>query len=514
VRRRDGTHHDHSLETETDVRVRRLFATAGDRCVTLGWDYPGKTLLEARILRSTERPAQGPDDVGTGVDGSASAETGDATHPVLVYHDVTGSFRDEGLENGRVYVYSVFARHPGGEWVRWDDLELTPRAGEAADSGGGAKPGAAKVGRPGGGAGRMRPAAAAASALALFAALFAVALALAAGFALTALADDGDQTDGQGDAKAAAGEARAAAWDVAVAYPLVASLLDGREPSTSDIDVALWPPDSDPAGATVYLLWPGGVPAEIDDELPVVRRSDPDEPPVAPYEVVTHRVRAVGVTGLRVLVDLADGSVLEVYPWDEHADFVLHEDTTAPFSWAPWFTSHAWVLLPVFGGLALYLGIRSYLRSRAWRRRLPSMSRHDRQFLGRILAALLMTGAVALMVAAVWRAVAVPILDPDRMVGGDLSTWPLVVFPPLLYVAAIGLELSGGPHRVAWSLVAVIAGASCVYVLVAMQEAAVTNVTLLYYVLLGCLTLVAIPRAFAPGKLGWSRSSGRAGSSF
>jgi len=39
----------------------------------------------------------------------------------------------------------------------------------------------------------------------------------------------------------------------------------------------------------------------------------------------------------------------------------------------------------------------------------------------------------------------------------------------------------------------------------------VTNLTLLYYILLGCLTLVAIPRAFAPGKLGWSRDMGRAG---
>jgi hypothetical protein len=360
----------------------------------------------------------------------------------------------------------------------------------------------------------VRPSAAAASALALLAVLVVVALALVAGSALPALAEDGDQTDGQGDAKAAAGEARTAAWDVAVADLLVASLLGGREPSTSDVDVALWPSDGDPEGATVYLLWPDGVAAEIDGELPVVRRSDPDEPPVAPYEVVTHRVRAADVTGLRVLVDLVDGGVLEVYPWDEHADFVLHEDTTAPFSWAPWFTAHAWVLLPVFGGLALYLGIRSYLRSRAWRRRLPSMSRHDRQFLGRILVALLMSGAVAIMTAAVWRAVAVPILDPDRVVGGDLSTWPLVLFPPLLYVAAIGLELTGAPHRVAWSLVAVIAGASCVYVLVAMQETAVTNVALLYYILLGCLTLVAVPRAFAPGKLGWSRSSGRAGSSF
>jgi len=256
------------------------------------------------------------------------------------------------------------------------------------------------------------------------------------------------------------------------------------------------------------------VPTTVDAELPVARRPDPDQPPVAPYKVVTHRVRAADVTGLRVLVDLSRGDVLEVYPWDEHGDFTLHEDTTPPFSWLPWFTARAWVLLPLFAAGALYLGIRAYLHSRAWRRRLPSMSRHDRQFLGRVLVALLMVAALALMVGVVWRAVTAPILDPDRLVGGDLSTWPLVLFPPLLYVAAIGLELAGGPRRVAWALIGLMAGVSCVYVLVAMQAAAVTNVTLLYYVLLGCLTLVAIPRAFAPGKLGWSRSTGRAGPSF
>jgi hypothetical protein len=222
-------------------------------------------------------------------------------------------------------------------------------------------------------------------------------------------------------------------------------------------------------------------------------------------------VRASEVTGLRALVDLRTQRVLEVYPWDEHADYVLHEDTTAPAAWLPWFTANAWVLLPVFGGVALYLGVRAYLRSRAWRRRLPSMSRHDRQFVGRMLVALLMMVAVVVMALAIWRAVSVPILDPDRLVGGDLATWPLVLFPPLLYLAAIGLELTSDSHRVAWGMVAVISGVSCVYSLVAMQEATVTNLTLLYYILLGCLTLVAIPRAFSAGKLGWSRSMGRAG---
>jgi len=471
VRRGDGRHHDHALETETDVAVRRLSTSAGDGCVTLGWDYPGKTLLEVRILRSTESAAADPDD-------------GAGAGQMVVYHGVTGSFRDEGLENGRLYHYSVFARRPGDAWVRWDDLELTPAAGRAWSA-------AAGLG-------------------ALFLVLLTVLVVACAG-ALPARAEDGGQ---EGDAEAAAGAAQAAAWDIALHDPLVLGVLDGRQPESTAADVVPWSGEGRPGGATVYLLWPAGPAGEVDAELPVVRRREPDEPPVAPLEVVERRVRASGVTGLRVLVDLDRERVLEVYPWDEHADFTLHEDTSAPFSWVPWFTSHAWVLLPVFGALALALGVRAYLQSRAWRRRMPSMSRHDRQFVTRILLAALMGLAVVVMALAVWRALQVPLLDPDRLVGGGLSTWPLVLFPPLLYVAAVGLELTGHAHRVAWGLVAVIAGASCVYVLVAMREAAVTNVMLLYFILLGCLALVAIPRAFAPGKVGWSRSQGRAGSSF
>ncbi len=486
MKRRDGTHHDHSLETETDVAVRRLFASAGDRCVTIGWDYPGRTLLEVRILRSGEGAAAGPDDTGL----------------VRVYEDVTGSFRDDGLENGRAYLYSVFARHPGGEWLRWDDLELTPASARDTDP----------ISDARGETGRATTNASALFALVFGALLLMAAVVVALG-AVPALAEDGTEGDGQqgGAEEAAASDAQTAVWEVALTDALVAGLLDGRQPTSSALDVELWPAGSEPAGATVYLLWPDGPGVAIDAELPVARRRDPEQPPPAPYEIVTHRVRASDVTGLRVLVDLADNSVLEVYPWDEHADYALHEDTTAPFSWVPWVTANAWVLVPVFAAAALYLGIRSWLRSRAWRRRLPSMSRHDRQFVGRIAVAVLMMAAVVVMAAAVWRAVTVPILDPERLVGGDLATWPLVLFPPFLYLAAIGLELTGTPHRVAWSLIAVISGASFVYSLVAMQQATVTNVTLLYYILLGCLALVAIPRAFSPGKLGWSRNMGRAG---
>jgi hypothetical protein len=482
VKRRDGKHHDHSLETETDVAVRRLFAAAGDGHATIGWDYPGRTLLEVRILRSTEGPAAGPEDVGDGAESAA-----DRAGAVLVYEDVTGSFRDTGLDNGRAYTYSVFARLPGGEWVRWDDLELTPRATAS------------------GGAGSAR-----AQLIALVLTLL-VALAVAFGLALPALAEEGGQDEGQPAEALTGTDLAAVAWDLAVADGLVADLLDGRPPAKSAAAVELWPPAGDPRGATVYLLWPESPGVEIDRELPVVRREEPDDPPVPPYEIVTHRVRASEVTGLRALVDLRTQRVLEVYPWDEHADYVLHEDTTTPFASLPWFTANAWALLPVFAGIALYLGVRAYLRSRAWRRRLPSMSRHDRQFVGRMVVALLMMVAVFVMSLAIWRAVSYPILDPDRLVGGDLATWPLVLFPPLLYVAAIGLELTSDSHRVAWGMVAVLSGVSCVYSLVAMQEATVTNLTLLYYILLGCLTLVAIPRAFSAGKLGWSRSMGRSG---
>jgi hypothetical protein len=483
VRRRDGTHHDHSLETETDVAVRRLFASAGDRCVTIGWDYPGRTLLEVRILRSGGRAAAGPDDTG----------------PARVYEDVSGSFRDDGLENGRAYVYSVFARHPGGEWLRWDDLKLTPASARDSDP----------ISDARGEKGRATTSASGLFALVVGALLLMAAVAVALG-AVPALAEDGTEGDGQEvDGKRVATAAQVFSWKAALADPVVVSLLEGRQPTSSALDVDLWSPSSDVAGATVYLLWPDGPGVDIDAELPVARRRDPEQPPPAPFEIVMHRVRASDVTGLRVLVDLADNSVLEVYPWDEHADYALHEDTTAPFSWVPWVTANAWVLVPVFAAAALYLGIRSWLRSRAWRRRLPSMSRHDRQFMGRIVVALLMMAAVVVMAVAVWRAVTVPILDPDRLVGGDLATWPLVLFPPFLYLAAIGLEVTGAPHRVAWSMVAVISGVSFVYSLVAMQQATVTNVTLLYYVLLGCLALVAIPRAFSPGKLGWSRNQGR-----
>jgi hypothetical protein len=108
----------HADEVITDVNRRRVLTRAHEDGFTIAWDYPGRTLLEVRILRSSVRPARTADD-GPGQDQE------------LVYHDVTGSFRDTGLPSARVCIYTVFARHPGGPWVRWGEYSLGADRGAA-----------------------------------------------------------------------------------------------------------------------------------------------------------------------------------------------------------------------------------------------------------------------------------------------------------------------------------------------------------------------------------------------
>ena len=111
--------HDHSQQHLTDVQTRRIVARAGPGYAAISWDYPGKTVLEVRIFRSLSRHAETAFDYE-----DAGADQ------TLVYYDVTGSFRDDALENGTPYYYTMFARHPGGMWVHWGNYELLP--GEAA----------------------------------------------------------------------------------------------------------------------------------------------------------------------------------------------------------------------------------------------------------------------------------------------------------------------------------------------------------------------------------------------
>ena len=98
----------HADEVITDVNRRRVLVRARDDCLTIAWDYPGRTLLEVRILRSSRGRAEDTADV---------PQTGQE----VVYQDVTGSFRDCDLEADLPYFYTVFARHPGGEWARWGE---------------------------------------------------------------------------------------------------------------------------------------------------------------------------------------------------------------------------------------------------------------------------------------------------------------------------------------------------------------------------------------------------------
>jgi hypothetical protein len=98
----------HVDEVITDVNRRRVLTRAHEDSFTIAWDYPGRTLLEVRILRSAEGPA-------------ASSGDGLDEGQELVYQDVTGSFRDTGLPPDGSCFYTVFARHPGEDWVRWGE---------------------------------------------------------------------------------------------------------------------------------------------------------------------------------------------------------------------------------------------------------------------------------------------------------------------------------------------------------------------------------------------------------
>ena len=50
-----------------------------------------------------------------------------------------------------------------------------------------------------------------------------------------------------------------------------------------------------------------------------------------------------------------------------------------------------------------------------------------------------------------------------------------------------------------------LSGAASAYFLASAMTGATTNLNLTYYILLAVLALIAIPRAFSAGKMGWSR---------
>ena len=212
------------------------------------------------------------------------------------------------------------------------------------------------------------------------------------------------------------------------------------------------------------------------------------------------------LTSLAVDV-LADGArVIQILPANGATQFTLREQTWPPSSWFPWFTAYPWVLLPVFLAVGVVIIARAWRRSRAWNRRLPSMTRHDRQFIGRLVVILFMIAGIGWMVWQTVYAVGAPTADPDAFGPGDLTTLPLLLFPPALLLAALILEFTPMTHRAAWALVAVLAGAGSLYNLATATWGTATNLDITYYVLLGVVCLIAAPRAFSAGRMGWSRT--------
>jgi hypothetical protein len=347
--RRSAAGHDHSTQHLTDVRTRRFSASTGDGYAAFGWDYPGSTLLDVRILRSECAFATAADD-GVPEAGGGAASTAGQT---VVYHDVSGSFRDADVQNERPYYYTVFARHQGQEWVRWGEYELRP--GLPATTVAGRLPAALRTLVR-----RILPAATFALCLA--------ALAAAPGFAVAAAAKA--QQKPEAEAVAAA-----------IADPMVAAVLQGTSYQTS---VAFWGGDQGAsAGATVTFTWPAANARSAAGVWPLLK-TDGGGTPAPPYPAVEHRVRVTHLSALQADVLLRDGRVVQILPLDGETQFTLLEETWPPFSWFPWFTARPWVLLPLFVVAGVVVIARAWRRSRSWNRRLPSMTRHDRQFLGRL----------------------------------------------------------------------------------------------------------------------------------
>jgi hypothetical protein len=456
----------HADEVITDVNTRRLCARADDEHFALGWDYPGRTLLEVRILRSEQRLA-------------ATADDGAAEGQQVVYQDVTGAFRDAGLRSDRPYFYTVFARQAGGEWVRWGEYSLpcTPKSGWR------------EFGRlfKKGVRSRMIPGLLALSCLAAVASVVLVSAPAAEG------------------ATQPADKQSAEAIAIAQADPRVAALL-----AVTDWGGAVVTPwggtPAAPAGATVTVRWAAARPRVMIGLWPLLTTMSNDHP-APPYSTVDHRLRADDVTALQIDVLLQERRVLQVLPVDGDSHFRLLEQTWPPFSWFPWFTARPWVLAPLFIIIGGIIVARAWQRSRAWNRRSPSMTRHDRQFIGRLSVILFLLAALVWQIYEAIYAASLPAVDPTGFNAGDLAALPMLLIPPALYLAALALELTPMPHRVAWGLVAVVAAATAAYNLATAMTGTATNLNLTYYILLGVLALLAIPRAFSAGRMGWSRDS-------
>ncbi len=302
-------------------------------------------------------------------------------------------------------------------------------------------------------------------------------------------------------AAAQALDASSRAAELAQADPRVAAVLAGADYQT---ETTAWGGGDGPVGATVIYTWPAPDARSVSAVWPLLHTGSSGAP-APPYDPVEHRLRVEDLTSLRVDVLLDDGRVVQIRPLAAETTYVLREETWPPFSGMPWLTARPWVIAPLFVIAAIWIIGWAWRRSRAWNRRLPSMTRHDRQFIVRLSVILFLVASIAWMVYESVVAARSPSVDIGGFGAGDLAALPSLLFPPALFFAALALEFSPGAHRGAWGLVALLAGCGSIYFLAAATTGTAGNLNISSYILLGVLALLTAPRAFSRGRMGWSR---------
>lgn len=291
---------------------------------------------------------------------------------------------------------------------------------------------------------------------------------------------------------------------IAEADPRVATVIAGAAATKK---TAAWGDNAGrPAGATIVYTWTPQRARSVTARWPLLRTGATGVP-TAPYVPVEHRLRLDRLTRVRVDVLLEQRRVIQILPMaGDDSEFKLLEETWAPFSWVGWFTARPWILAPVFIAFGVVIVGRAWRRSRAWSRRTPAMTRHDRQFIARLAVILFMAAGLLTQVYAGYAATQTPSVDfGPTFTANDLAALPMLLFPPGLFLAALILEFSTGVHRVAWGLVAVLAAAGSAYNLVSATFGTAGNLNITYYILLALLALLTAPRAFSAGRTGWSR---------
>jgi len=299
------------------------------------------------------------------------------------------------------------------------------------------------------------------------------------------------------------GAREGAALRAAESDPAVAAVLEGKHASVA---ASSWgDAGGAPAGYSFVFRWDAADAANVDAAWPLLDSGQ--ETPQPPYDSVVYRLRLEEVSSLRVDVLSAEARVLQILPLDGATDLVVREQTWPPFSWFGWLTANPWVLAPPFIAFAVVIMARAWRRSRAWNRHLPSMTRHDRQFIARLAVLVFLIAGFAWQFYEGWFAATGPSVGQGGSSAGNLTALPMLLIPPSLFVAGLVLELSSGIHRGSWGLLALLAAAASIFNLATALTGVTTNLNLTYYILLAVLALIAVPRAFSAGKTGWSRAN-------